>query len=85
MRARDLLAPGTIRLSPDLFRILRKFQSRSFSDDEETRVAAIAAFGLSIALSASACAGGGGNGGSSSNGQVTLTFWINATAGPGLT
>ena len=52
---------------------------------EKTRVAAIAALGLSIALAASACAGGGGNNGSSSNGQVTLTFWTNATPGPGLT
>jgi raffinose/stachyose/melibiose transport system substrate-binding protein len=52
---------------------------------ERTRVAAIAALGLSIALAASACAGGGGNNGSSSNGQVMLTFWTNATPGPGLT
>ena len=52
---------------------------------EKTRVAAIAALGLSIALAASACAGGGGSNGSSSNGQVVLTFWTNATPGPGLT
>ena len=52
---------------------------------EKTRVAAIAALGLSIALAASACAGGGGSNGSSSNGQVMLTFWTNATPGPGLT
>ena len=52
---------------------------------EKTRVAAIAALGLSIALAASACSSGGGNSGSSSNGQVILTFWTNATPGPGLT
>ena len=58
---------------------------------KKTRVAAIAALGLGVALAASACAGGssgngGGNGGgSSSSGPVTLTFWTNATPGPGLT
>jgi len=52
---------------------------------EKTRVAAIAALGLSIALAASACSSGGGSTGSSSNGQVMLTFWTNATPGPGLT
>jgi raffinose/stachyose/melibiose transport system substrate-binding protein len=56
---------------------------------KKTRVAAIAALGLGVALAASACAGGssgnGNGGGSSSNGQVTLTFWTNATPGPGLT
>ena len=36
-----------------------------------------------VAVAASACAGGGGNG--SSGGPVTLTFWTNATPGPGLT
>ncbi len=51
----------------------------------KTRVAAIAALGLGVALAASACAGSGGNGGSSANGQVTLSFWTNATPGPGLT
>jgi raffinose/stachyose/melibiose transport system substrate-binding protein len=54
---------------------------------KKTRTAAIAALGLGVALAASACAGGGnssGNG-SSSNDQVTLTFWTNATPGPGLT
>jgi raffinose/stachyose/melibiose transport system substrate-binding protein len=57
---------------------------------KKTRVAAIAALGLGVALTASACAGGssGGSGGgnnSSSSGPVTLTFWTNATPGPGLT
>jgi len=52
---------------------------------EKTRVAAIAALGLSVALAASACSGGGDSSGSSSNGQVVLTFWTNATPGPGLT
>jgi raffinose/stachyose/melibiose transport system substrate-binding protein len=51
---------------------------------KRTRTAAIAALGLGLALAASACAGGG-NGGSSANGQVTLSFWTNATPGPGLT
>jgi len=50
---------------------------------KRTRTAAIAALGLGAALAASGCAGGGGSG-SSSNGQVTLTFWTNATPGPGL-
>jgi raffinose/stachyose/melibiose transport system substrate-binding protein len=51
------------------------------------RAGAIAALGLGIALAASGCAGGGSNGsnGSSSGGQVTLSFWTNATPGPGLT
>src|SRR5690349_10358493 len=61
---------------------------------KKTRIAAIAALGLGVALAASACAGGSsgngssgnGNGsGSSSGGKVTLTFWTNATPGPGLT
>src|SRR5690242_14341725 len=54
---------------------------------KRTRTAAIAALGLGVALAASACAGGGssGGGGSSSSGPVTLTFWTNATPGPGLT
>jgi len=55
---------------------------------KKTRAAAIAALGLGVALAASACAGGSsGNtgGGSSSGGNVTLTFWTNATPGPGLT
>ncbi|HXT92354.1 MAG TPA: extracellular solute-binding protein [Trebonia sp.] len=54
---------------------------------KKTRTAAIAALGLGIALAASACAGGstGSGGGSSANGKVTLSFWTNATPGPGLT
>jgi raffinose/stachyose/melibiose transport system substrate-binding protein len=52
---------------------------------KKTRVAAIAALGLGVALGASACgAGAAGGGGSSSNGPVTLSFWTNATPGPGL-
>src|SRR5581483_5764472 len=54
----------------------------------KTRTAAITALGIGVALLASACAGSGGGGGgngSSSNGQVTLSFWTNATPGPGLT
>ncbi|MGH7226984.1 MAG: extracellular solute-binding protein, partial [Gemmataceae bacterium] len=54
---------------------------------KKTRAAAIAALGLGVALAASACAGGSssGGGGSSSGGNVTMTFWTNATPGPGLT
>src|ERR1700749_4908134 len=54
---------------------------------KKTRAAAIAALGLGVALAASACSSGGssGGGGSSSGGNVTLTFWTNATPGPGLT
>ena len=56
---------------------------------KKTRAAAIAALGLGVALAASACAGGASSGnsggGSSSGGNVTLTFWTNATPGPGLT
>ncbi len=61
---------------------------------KRTRAAAIAALGLGVALAASACSSGGGSssgpsnssgGGSSSSGPVTLTFWNNATPGPGLT
>ena len=57
---------------------------------KKTRAAAITALGLGVALAASACAGGGsgssaGGGGSSSGGNVTMTFWTNATPGPGLT
>ena len=50
---------------------------------KKIRAAAITALGMGVALAASACAGGGN--GSSSNGQVTLSFWTNATPGPGLT
>jgi raffinose/stachyose/melibiose transport system substrate-binding protein len=57
---------------------------------KKTRVAAIAALGLGVALAASACSSGGGSssaggGSSSASGPVTLTFWNNATPGPGLT
>jgi raffinose/stachyose/melibiose transport system substrate-binding protein len=54
---------------------------------KKTRAAAIAALGLGVALAASACSSGGssGGGGSSASGPVTLTFWTNATPGPGLT
>src|SRR3984957_4379938 len=58
---------------------------------KKTRAAAIAALGLGVALAASACSSGGSSGGSSSGGSsssggnVTLTFWTNATPGPGLT
>jgi raffinose/stachyose/melibiose transport system substrate-binding protein len=57
---------------------------------KKTRAAAIAALGLGVALAASACAGGSSSssgssgGGSSSGGNVTMTFWTNATPGPGL-
>jgi raffinose/stachyose/melibiose transport system substrate-binding protein len=52
-----------------------------------TRGATAVAIGLGIALAATGCAGGssGGSGGSgSSGGQVTLSFWENATSGAGL-
>ena len=53
---------------------------------KRTRVAGLAALGLGVALGVSACAGStGSGGGSSSNGSVTLSFWTNATPGPGLT
>jgi raffinose/stachyose/melibiose transport system substrate-binding protein len=50
------------------------------------RSASAAAIGLSIALAATGCAGssGAGNSSGSSNGNVTLTFWENATTGPGV-
>ena len=51
---------------------------------KKTRVAGIAALGLGVVLAASACASGG-NSGSNSSGPVTLSFWTNATPGPGLT
>jgi raffinose/stachyose/melibiose transport system substrate-binding protein len=56
---------------------------------KKTRAAAIAALGLGVALAASACSSGGSSGvssggGSSSGGNVTMTFWTNATPGPGL-
>ncbi len=62
---------------------------------KKTRVAAVAALGLGIVLSASACSSSGSSGstsgasassGSNSNSSpVSLTFWNNATPGPGLT
>jgi raffinose/stachyose/melibiose transport system substrate-binding protein len=62
-------------------------RTRIFSTTaKKTRTAAIAALGLGVAVAASACAGGGSSGnGSSANGKVTLSFWTNATPGPGLT
>src|SRR5690348_10567645 len=52
----------------------------------KTRTAAIAALGLGVALAAAGCAGSSSNAsnGSSSGGKVTLSFWTNATPGPGL-
>ncbi|WP_034261620.1 ABC transporter substrate-binding protein [Actinospica robiniae] len=54
---------------------------------KRSRRATAVAIGLGMALAATGCAGssGGGsdNGGRSSGGQVTLTFWENATTGPG--
>jgi raffinose/stachyose/melibiose transport system substrate-binding protein len=56
---------------------------------KKTPAAAIAALGLGVVLAAAACSSGGGgsNGGNSasSTSPVTLTFWTNATPGPGLT
>ena len=54
---------------------------------KKTPAAAIAALGLGVVLAAAACSSGGSSagGGSSSGGNVTLTFWTNATPGPGLT
>ena len=55
---------------------------------KKTRTAAIAALGLGVALAASACAGGGSSSGRTARppaATVTLTFWTNATPGPGLT
>jgi raffinose/stachyose/melibiose transport system substrate-binding protein len=63
---------------------------------KKTRAAAAAALGLGVVLAAAACSSGGSStagggssspagGGSSSSGPVTLTFWNNATPGPGLT
>ena len=66
---------------------------------KKTHVAAVAALGLGIVLSASACSSSGSStGGTSSSGgasassgsnsnssTVSLTFWNNATPGPGLT
>jgi raffinose/stachyose/melibiose transport system substrate-binding protein len=56
---------------------------------KKTPAAAIAALGLGVVLAAAGCSSGGSsNGGgnsSSSSSPVTLTFWTNATPGPGLT
>jgi raffinose/stachyose/melibiose transport system substrate-binding protein len=65
---------------------------------KRSRAAAIAALGLGVALAASACSSGGSSStggasasstgsGSNSNSSspVSLTFWNNATPGPGLT
>jgi raffinose/stachyose/melibiose transport system substrate-binding protein len=55
---------------------------------KKTPAAAIAALGLGVLLAAAACSSGGssnGGNGSSSTSPVTLTFWTNATPGPGLT
>ena len=58
---------------------------------KRTRAAAVAALGVGVVLAAAACSSGGsssaGGGGSASSasGPVTLTFWNNATPGPGLT
>jgi raffinose/stachyose/melibiose transport system substrate-binding protein len=51
----------------------------------KTRSATAVAIGLGIALAATACAGGDddGGGGKSSDGKATLTFWENASPGPG--
>ncbi|WP_042410900.1 extracellular solute-binding protein [Streptacidiphilus carbonis] len=49
-----------------------------------TRIATAAAIGFCIALAATGCAGGSSTGSSGpSDGKVTLTFWENATPGPG--
>jgi raffinose/stachyose/melibiose transport system substrate-binding protein len=52
----------------------------------KSRTATAVAIGLGLALGAGACAGGGSNSadnGGSSGGKVTLTFWENASPGPG--
>ncbi len=59
---------------------------------KKARTAAIAALGAGVVLAAAACSSGGSStasGGasgaaSSASGPVTLTFWNNATPGPGL-
>ena len=58
---------------------------------KKTPAAAIAALGLGVVLAAAACSSGGsstsgstGGNSSSSTSPVTLTFWTNATPGPGL-
>jgi raffinose/stachyose/melibiose transport system substrate-binding protein len=50
----------------------------------KTRSAAVAAFGVSIAMLAAGCAGGGESGtDSAEGGDVSMTFWHNSTTGPG--
>ncbi|MFI0723560.1 ABC transporter substrate-binding protein [Streptomyces sp. NPDC021224] len=55
----------------------------------KTRSATAVAIGLGLALAATGCAGGSDDGGSSggsggsSGGNVTVTFWENASPGPG--
>ncbi|WP_255956015.1 ABC transporter substrate-binding protein [Streptomyces odontomachi] len=49
-----------------------------------TRSATAVAIGLGIALAATGCAGNGDADGGSSGGKVTVTFWENATTGPGV-
>ncbi|WNB86885.1 extracellular solute-binding protein [Cellulomonas sp. ATA003] len=50
----------------------------------KTRGAAIAAFGMSIAMLAAGCSGGDESGGSAEEGgDVSLTMWHNSTTGPG--
>ena len=50
----------------------------------KTRGAAIAAFGMSIAMLAAGCSGGDEAGGSTEEGgDVSLTMWHNSTTGPG--
>lgn len=58
---------------------------------KKTPAAAIAALGLGVVLAVAACSSGGsstsgstGGNSSSSTSPVTLTFWTNATPGPGL-
>jgi raffinose/stachyose/melibiose transport system substrate-binding protein len=56
---------------------------------KKTPAAAIAALGLGVVLAAAACSSGGSSNASSTGGNssssTTLTFWTNATPGPGLT
>jgi multiple sugar transport system substrate-binding protein/raffinose/stachyose/melibiose transport system substrate-binding protein len=50
----------------------------------KTRTAAIAAFGVSIAMLATGCGGGGtGSDDAAEGGDVSMTFWHNSTTGPG--
>ena len=47
------------------------------------RVAGVLALAVTTALLATGCSGGGGGNNASNDGEVTLTFWHNATTGPG--